>query len=150
MSSINVGLKPRYVIQHTEEFITPGWHEERKPDCKTPLHRRLTKAMKRELVHSLRTVALLAMFSEDSNVTSNVATALKWMALMEPDLILQPILERAVPALENLTEVRRTPRKDNNKIVLMLRADAEDPGSYQGTRCSGSCHCFTRHLRGRC
>ena len=61
--------------------------------------------MKRELVYSLRTVALLAMFSEDQNTASNVTTALKWMSLMEPDLIVHPILERAVPALENLTEV---------------------------------------------
>ena len=61
--------------------------------------------MKRELVSCLRTVALLSMFSEDSNTVSNVSSCLKWMSLMEPDLILYPILERAVPALENLTEV---------------------------------------------
>ena len=60
--------------------------------------------MKRELVQCLRTVALLSMFSEDSNTVSNVSSCLKWMSLMEPDLILYPILERAVPALENLTE----------------------------------------------
>jgi proteasome activator subunit 4 len=64
--------------------------------------------MKRELVYALRTVALLAMFSEDTTTASNVTTALKWMSLMEPDLIVRPILERAVPALENLTETQRT------------------------------------------
>lgn len=61
--------------------------------------------MKRELVQCLRTVALLSMFSEEANTVSNVSSCLKWMSLMEPDLILYPILERAVPALENVTEV---------------------------------------------
>jgi len=84
------------------------WHEEQNPDCKTPLHRRLTKTMRRELVLSLRTVTLLAMFSEDSNTVGNASSCLKWTSLMEPDLILYPILERALPALDNLTETQRT------------------------------------------
>ena len=68
-------------------------------------HRRLTTLMKRELVKSLRTVALLAMFSQDSTTVSNIQSALKSMSIMEPDLILHPILERAVPSLEALNEV---------------------------------------------
>lgn len=62
--------------------------------------------MKRELVKSMRTVALLAMFSQDSSVVNNIQGCLKSMCIMEPDLILEPILERAVPSLEALTEVR--------------------------------------------
>ncbi|KAI9462361.1 hypothetical protein BJY52DRAFT_1221991 [Lactarius psammicola] len=85
-----------------------GWHEEQRPDCKTPMYRRLTRAMKRELVKSFRTVALLAMFSEDSTTSNNISSCLKWMSLMEPDLILYPILERAVPSLEALVETQRT------------------------------------------
>ncbi|KAF5355656.1 hypothetical protein D9756_004216 [Leucocoprinus leucothites] len=84
------------------------WFEEQKPDCKTPMNRRLTKQMKRELVKSMRTVALLAMFSQDSTVVSNIQGCLKSMCIMEPDLILEPILERAVPSLEALTETHRT------------------------------------------
>ncbi|KAF9535513.1 hypothetical protein CPB83DRAFT_841889 [Crepidotus variabilis] len=84
------------------------WHEEQRRDCKTPKHRRLTKLMRRELVKSLRTVALLAMFSQDSTTVANIQGCLKSMSLMEPDLILQPILERAVPSLEALTETQRT------------------------------------------
>lgn len=61
--------------------------------------------MRRELVKSLRTVALLAMFSQDSTTVSNIQGCLKSMSLMEPDLILQPILERAVPSLDSLVEV---------------------------------------------
>ncbi|KAF8203239.1 hypothetical protein BJ912DRAFT_842338 [Pholiota molesta] len=84
------------------------WHEEEKPDCKTPKNRRLTKLMKRELVKSLRTVVLLAMFSQDSTTVSNIQSCLKSMSVMEPDLILHPILERAIPSLEALVETQRT------------------------------------------
>ena len=61
--------------------------------------------MRRELVKSLRTVCLLAMFSQDSTTVANIQSALKSMSVMEPDLILGPILERAFPALESLVEV---------------------------------------------
>ncbi|KAJ7666434.1 hypothetical protein B0H17DRAFT_1162542 [Mycena rosella] len=84
------------------------WLEEEQPDCKTPKNRRLTRQMKRELVKTLRTVAFLAMFSEDSTTVSNIQSTLKSIALMEPDLVLHPILERAVPALETLIETQRT------------------------------------------
>jgi proteasome activator subunit 4 len=61
--------------------------------------------MRRELVKCLRTPALLAMFSQDSTTVSNIQSCLKSLSLMEPDLILHPILERAVPSLEALVEV---------------------------------------------
>ena len=64
--------------------------------------------MRRELVRCLRTVALLAIFSTDDTTVSNVQSALKSMVVMEPDLILPSILERAVPSLEALTETQRT------------------------------------------
>ncbi|OBZ79723.1 Proteasome activator complex subunit 4 [Grifola frondosa] len=85
-----------------------GWYEEQEPDCKTPMHRRLTQDIKRELVKSLRTVTLLAMFSQDNTTVSNIQSCMKSMSIMEPDLILHPILERAVPALEALVETHRT------------------------------------------
>ncbi|EPQ60969.1 hypothetical protein GLOTRDRAFT_135553 [Gloeophyllum trabeum ATCC 11539] len=84
------------------------WHEEQDPACKTPRNRRLTRDMKRELVKSLRTVALLAMFSQESTTVSNIQSCLKSMSVMEPDLILFPILERAIPSLESLVETQRT------------------------------------------
>ncbi|KAF8213398.1 hypothetical protein K438DRAFT_1902498 [Mycena galopus ATCC 62051] len=84
------------------------WLEEQQPDCKTPKNRRLTREMKRELVKILRTVVFLAIFSEDSNTVGNIQSCLKSMSVMEPDLILHPILERAVPALETLIETQRT------------------------------------------
>ena len=72
--------------------------------------------MKRELVKSFRTVALLAMFSEDSTTASNISSCLKWMSLMEPDLILYPILERAVPSLETLVEASVYPSSSSQGV----------------------------------
>lgn len=84
------------------------WHEEQQEDCKTPPNRRLTREMRRELVKSIRTVVLLAMFSQDSTTVSNVQSCLKSMSTMEPNLIFQPIVERAIPSLEALVETQRT------------------------------------------
>ncbi|KAA1468544.1 hypothetical protein DENSPDRAFT_833875 [Dentipellis sp. KUC8613] len=95
-------------IKYVAYEFSKRWHQEQKPDCKTPVHRRLTGDMKRELVKSFRTVALLAMFSEDSTTVANINSCLRWLSLMEPDLILFPILERAVPSLEALVETQRT------------------------------------------
>ncbi|KAI0702460.1 hypothetical protein BC835DRAFT_1411015 [Cytidiella melzeri] len=95
-------------VKYIVADFSKRWHEEQKADCKTPPHRRLTRQMKRELVKRLRTVCFLAMFSQDSSTVSNIQSALKSMSILEPDLILHPILERAVPALEALIETQRT------------------------------------------
>ncbi|KAG8874746.1 hypothetical protein FRB97_005668 [Tulasnella sp. 331] len=84
------------------------WYDELKPDCEVPMNRRLTHEIRRELVLSLRTPALLAMFSVDSDIVANVQSALKSMTIMEPDLIVPAIIERAVPSLEALVETDRT------------------------------------------
>ena len=62
--------------------------------------------MRQELVKSIRTVALLGLFCDETNVVDNIKECLRTMSIMEPELILHPVLERAVPSLESLTEVR--------------------------------------------
>lgn len=84
------------------------WHHETLPDCKVPMNRRLTSEIRRELVRCLRTPCLLAMFSGDSDTVSNIQSALKSMTIMEADLIVPAILERAIPSLEALVETQRT------------------------------------------
>jgi len=76
-------------------------------DCKTPMHRRLTREIRYELVKCLRMVVLLAMFSQDTTTVTNIQSCLKSMSVMESDLILHSILERAVPSLEALVETQR-------------------------------------------
>ncbi|KAH7923993.1 hypothetical protein BV22DRAFT_1196262 [Leucogyrophana mollusca] len=95
-------------IKYVVYEFNKRWHEEQRDDCKTPLNRRLTGEMKRELIKSLRTVVLLAIFSQDSGTVANVQSALKSMCCMEPDLVFEPILERAIPSLEALVETQRT------------------------------------------
>ncbi|CAG8533082.1 15387_t:CDS:10, partial [Acaulospora colombiana] len=85
------------LIKYVVFEFNKRWHEELKPDCKVP-----------KLVRCLRTVCLLSIFSSDTTTTSNVQSAFKSMISMEPDLILPSILERAVSALETLTETQRT------------------------------------------
>ncbi|KAF5374850.1 hypothetical protein D9758_000077 [Tetrapyrgos nigripes] len=94
----------KFLVYH----FNKRWHEEQQLDCKTPKNRRLTPLMRRELVKSLRTVVLLAMFSESDTVVSNIQSCLKSMSVMEPGLVLSPLLERAVPSLEALIETQRT------------------------------------------
>ena len=91
-------------------------------------HRRLTRDMKRELVKCLRTVALLAMFSQDSTTVTNIQSCLKSMSVMEPDLILHSILERAVPSLETLVEVCAAPTCCVNLSYLVCLDSKDDRG----------------------
>lgn len=105
-----------------------------------PQNRRLTRQMKRELVKSMRTVALLAMFSQDSSVVNNIQGCLKSMCVMEPDLILNPILERAVPSLEALTEV--------SLCILFYKRyyhmlDSPHNCHHRSIRCNSTSHCFS-------
>jgi proteasome activator subunit 4 len=91
----------------TWEF-TKRWMEEEKPECKTPIAWRLTPGIKREFVLIIRSVALIAMFSKDGTSTNATRGALRSLSILEPDLIIPPIIERAVPSLQGLEETHRT------------------------------------------
>lgn len=123
-------------------------------DTKQPLtfgqNRRLTKLMRRELVRSLRTVALLAMFSQDDTTVGNIQSCLKSMTTMEPDLILDSILERAVPSLEALVEVGRTIKHcypySTNRCGIDTQNSSDDPGSGSHR----TCYCKSERVLLRC
>lgn len=100
-------LLGRFLQNLTWEFYKRHTEEQR-DDCRTPLEWRLTPDIRREFVKTMRTVALLSMFSRDPITIANAQAALKTMALLEPDLVLPALLERAYPALETLTETHRT------------------------------------------
>ncbi|GAA5921528.1 hypothetical protein JCM1841_000553 [Sporobolomyces salmonicolor] len=97
----------RFLQNVTWEFLK-RWKEEERADCRTPIEWRLTLDIRREFVKTMRTVALLLMFSRDAITIANAQSALKTMGQLEPDLIFPPLLERAYPALETLTETHRT------------------------------------------
>ncbi|KZW02117.1 ARM repeat-containing protein [Exidia glandulosa HHB12029] len=84
------------------------WKEEEQSSCKTPVTQRLTPALRRAVVKILRTPALLSMFSKDLVATAFAQTSLRGMALLEPDLIMPQILEKAYSGLESVNETHRT------------------------------------------
>ncbi|KAG8770133.1 hypothetical protein FRC12_004487 [Ceratobasidium sp. 428] len=84
------------------------WQEEAKPDCKTPEQWRLTKAMRHAFVNVLKTPALLAIFSKEQVASSFAQGSLKSMVMLEPQLIIPEILERAYSGLEAVNETHRT------------------------------------------
>ena len=99
--------------------------------------------MKRELVKSLRTVVLLAMFSQDSTTVSNIQSCLKSMSVLEPALILYPVLERAVPSLEALVEVCLRYSLSGFSYHLTRFLDSKDACCHQSPRSGSSSYCIS-------
>ncbi|EMD41612.1 hypothetical protein CERSUDRAFT_110183 [Gelatoporia subvermispora B] len=91
----------------TSEFCK-RWKEEQQPNCKTPITRRLTPAIRRAFVTILRTPALLALFSKDPFSMGFSQAALRYMAFVEPGLIMPDLLDRAYSGLEVVNETHRT------------------------------------------
>ncbi|KAI9462941.1 hypothetical protein F5148DRAFT_1212253 [Russula earlei] len=91
----------------TSEFCK-RWREEELPSCKTPLTHRLTPAIRRAFVLTLRTPALLAMFSKDPVSMGLAQSALRSLAFLEPALVMPDLLERAYSGLEVVNETHRT------------------------------------------
>ncbi|KAI0067754.1 hypothetical protein BV25DRAFT_1834775 [Artomyces pyxidatus] len=91
----------------TSEFCK-RWYEEEQISCKTPITHRLTPAIRRAFVSTLRTPALLAMFSKDPLSMGYAQAALKTLAFTEPALIMPDLLDRAYSGLEVVNETHRT------------------------------------------
>lgn len=70
-----------------------------------PQVRRLSAGMKREFVETLKTPALLAMFSKDPICTAYAHAAIKYLAALEPSIIMPQVLERSYNGLESINEV---------------------------------------------
>lgn len=62
--------------------------------------------MKRAFVDTLKTPALLAIFSKDPMSAALAQGAIKSMSILEPSIIMPAILERAYSGLESINEVR--------------------------------------------
>ncbi|KAI0343973.1 ARM repeat-containing protein [Trametopsis cervina] len=84
------------------------WKEEQQSFCKTPVTRRLTPAIRRAFVTILRTPTLLAIFAKDPISATYSQGALRILALLEPNLVMPDILERAYSGLESVNETHRT------------------------------------------
>ncbi|KAH7927359.1 hypothetical protein BV22DRAFT_1031842 [Leucogyrophana mollusca] len=96
------------LLQRLTVEFSDRWFSEEQPNCKTPITHRLTPAIRRAFVTTLRTPALLAMFSKDPFSLSMAQSSLRVMAAIEPNLIMPELLERAYGGLEVVNETHRT------------------------------------------
>jgi proteasome activator subunit 4 len=69
---------------------------------------RLTPAIRRAFVSILCTPALLAMFSKDPSTMSSAQGTMRYLAMLEPSIIMPELLERAYNGLEAVNETHRT------------------------------------------
>ena len=88
------------------------------------------------------TMVLLAMFSQNSTVVNNIQGCLKSICMIEPDLILNPILEHVVSSLEALTEVSLC-ILFHKRHQLNHMLDSLHDCCYESTRCNSTSHCFS-------
>lgn len=95
-------------LSHLTHNFVQRWKQEEEPTCKTPPEWRLTPEIKRSFVLCLRPVALTAMFNKDMDSAQPAISTLRRLAILEPDLIMPAIMERAVPSLQGLEETQRT------------------------------------------
>ncbi|KAI0275116.1 hypothetical protein BC834DRAFT_851157 [Gloeopeniophorella convolvens] len=117
----------------TSEFCK-RWREEELPACKTPATHRLTRAIKKAFVLTLRTPALLAMFSKDPVSMGFAQGALRSLAFLEPSLVMPELLERAYGGLEVVNETHRT------TAVLSMLASVSLPLSSEKIWMGGQKH----------
>lgn len=95
---------------------------------------RLTPAIRKAFVLTLRTPALLAMFSKDPVSMGLAQSALRSLAFMEPALVMPDLLERAYGGLEVVNETHRT------TAVLSMLASVSLPLSSEKIWLGGQKH----------
>ncbi|XP_031439180.1 proteasome activator complex subunit 4B isoform X1 [Clupea harengus] len=81
---------------HRERYKKPCWIAD------VPPTHRLTEEDIGAFVESMKQPVLLAMFSKTGSM--DAAQALQNLALMRPELVIPPVLEKTYPAMETLTE----------------------------------------------
>jgi proteasome activator subunit 4 len=95
-------------IQDLAWQFTARWKAEESSSCKTPPEWRLTSDIRREFVLVLRPVALMSIFAKDGISAGASRSCLRSLSVLEPELIVPAIVERAIPSLTNLEETART------------------------------------------
>uniref|UniRef100_A0A672JBZ7 Proteasome activator subunit 4a n=1 Tax=Salarias fasciatus TaxID=181472 RepID=A0A672JBZ7_SALFA len=99
-------MKLMKLLQRLPASVVRRLHRERyrKPTWLTPIPdtHKLTEEDITAFVESMMQPVLLAMFSKTGSL--DAAQALQNLALMRPELVIPPVLEKTYPALETLTE----------------------------------------------
>ncbi|KAM3863185.1 LOW QUALITY PROTEIN: proteasome activator complex subunit 4A [Diretmus argenteus] len=99
-------MKLMKLLQRLPASVVRRLHRERyrKPTWLTPIpdSHKLTEEDITDFVKSMMQPVLLAMFSKTGSL--DAAQALQNLALMRPELVIPPVLEKTYPAMETLTE----------------------------------------------
>ncbi|MBN3306472.1 PSME4 protein, partial [Amia calva] len=99
-------MKLMKLLQRLPASVVRRLHRERykKPTWLTPVPKshQLTEQDITAFVESMKQPVLLAMFSKTGSLEA--AQALQNLALMRPELVIPPVLEKTYPAMETLTE----------------------------------------------
>uniref|UniRef100_A0A667ZGH3 Proteasome activator subunit 4 n=1 Tax=Myripristis murdjan TaxID=586833 RepID=A0A667ZGH3_9TELE len=99
-------MKLMKLVQRLPASVVRRLHRERyrKPTWLTPIpdSHKLTEQDVTDFVQSMMQPVLLAMFSKTGSL--DAAQALQNLALMRPELVIPPVLEKTYPAMETLTE----------------------------------------------
>jgi proteasome activator subunit 4 len=100
------------ILSQLVQYLTDGfisrWNRERSGELDLPEDRKISPALRRRFVLSLREVTFMGLFSKSSRVSHYFYNALQGLAYLEPDLVLPGALQRFYPSLQGLVEVHRT------------------------------------------
>ncbi|KAJ2615470.1 Proteasome activator BLM10 [Coemansia sp. RSA 1804] len=100
------GLLARFLRQLSKELLNRS-REEAKKDTAVPTSARLPRHIRRRFVISVRTLAMMLLFSKGEDLVSFSHSTLKYLAEVEPDLIFRPLLETLYTAIDAVTETHR-------------------------------------------
>jgi proteasome activator subunit 4 len=96
------------LVQYLTDGFISRWNREQSGELDLPEDRKISPALRKRFVSSLREVTFMGLFSKSSRVSHYFYNALQGLAYLEPDLILPGALQRFYPSLQGLVEVHRT------------------------------------------
>ncbi|KAJ2003803.1 Proteasome activator BLM10 [Coemansia thaxteri] len=94
-------------LRHLSRELMERVYVESDSECKVPVDMRLTRRVRRRFVLAVRTLAMLLLFSKTEDSISKSHSTLKYLAMVEPDLIFAPLLETLYTSIDSVTETHR-------------------------------------------
>lgn len=119
----------QFVLYLTDGFVS-RWNREQSGELNIPAGRKITGALKKRFVTSLKEVTFMGLFSKSTRVSHCYYNALQGLAYLEPDVVLPGALQRFYPSLQGLVEVHRTTSSLNS-----LQMIANGMCKLKGYRC---------------
>ncbi|KAJ1987545.1 Proteasome activator BLM10 [Coemansia spiralis] len=96
----------RFLRQLSKDLLQRT-RDENKEDTVVPPGARLPRHIRRRFVLSIRTLAMMLLFSKGEELVSLSHSTLKYLAEVEPDLIFRPLLDTLYTAIDAVTETHR-------------------------------------------